>query len=278
MRDSQDRLAEALYGTIWVAYAPTNFNPAVSPPLLPSEDSIREDLRTLRAFGFTGLVTYGADVPAIPRIAEQVGFHYLLLGVWNPANREEMQRVKQEAASPRVLGVIVGNEGLMFRRYDPDVLWAAMEEMRRATGKPVSTTEVIESYFTNQELIERSDFLAVNAHPYFHEKREPQQAVEWTVKAYENLVARVGGKPVIFKEVGLPTQGREDLSEEGQFRYYLLLSESPVRFVYFEAFDALFKQGAVEQSWGLFRADRSPKPAAYVPAGRIRLRGERGFP
>jgi len=267
-------LAGALYRTVWAAYAPTNFNPEASPPVLPSEDSIREDLRTLRAFGFNGLVTYGADVAAVPRIAEEVGFRHMLLGVWDPRNPQEIERVKEAAASSRVLGIIVGNEGLMFRRYDLQTLRKAMDDMRRQTGKPVSTTEVIESYFTTRELVDWSDFLAVNAHPYFHQKRDPDQAVEWTVKAYENLVARVPDKPVVFKEVGLPTRGAEDVSEENQFRYYSLLSKTPVRFVYFEAFDALFKTGALEQSWGLFRADRTPKPAAWVPRVQAAWQGK----
>ena len=29
--------------------------------------------------------------------------------------------------------------------------------------------------------------------------------------------------------------------------------------LYFEAFDARFKDGPIEQSWGLWRSDRTPK-------------------
>ena len=141
--------------------------------------------------------------------------------------------------------------------------------MRRATGKPVSTTEVIESFFTDRELVEMSDLLTVNAHPYFHSIRDPERAAEWTVKAYDNLVARAAGKPVLFKEVGLPSAGGDGLGEAQQADYYERLGRTHVTFAHFEAFDALFKAGPVERSWGLFRADRTPKRAASAIASRV---------
>ncbi|MCX6621791.1 MAG: hypothetical protein NTY38_12095 [Acidobacteria bacterium] len=258
-----DALRTRLMSTVWVAYAPTNFNPDRNPPILPSEESIRADMETLRGAGFDGLVTYGADVPAVPRIAEEAGFRSILLGVWSPGDREEMRRTKEAAHSARVIGVIVGNEGLTFRRYDLTRLHEAMEEMRRDTGKPVSTTEIIEAYFTKPEIVEWSDFLAVNAHPYFHAIRDPGAAAEWTAKAFRNLARRYPTKPLMFKEVGLPTEA-EGLDEKKQFAYYDALLKTEVKFVFFEAYDALFKSGSVEQSWGLFRADRTPKPAAAL--------------
>src|SRR5712692_6129842 len=65
--------------------------------------------------------------------------------------------------------------------------------------------------------------------------------------------------------IGLSTAGAPWNSEgyQGEF-YRQLLTTTDVQFAFFEAFDALFKQGAVEKSWGVFRADRSPKPAATL--------------
>jgi exo-beta-1,3-glucanase (GH17 family) len=257
------RLQARLFKTVWVAYAATNYNPEVHPPVMPRDVSIRADLRTLKAAGFTGLVTYGSDLAAIPRIAEEVGFESLLLGVWAPADFEEMQLAKKAARSRLTVGVIVGNEGLMFHRYTPAQLKHAMDEIRHDTGKPVSTTEIIEQYFTKPELAEWSDFLTVNAHPYFHSVRDPSSAVEWTTRAYHNLADRFPRKPLLFKEVGLPTGG-EGLNEKSQLDYYEALCKSDVKFVFFEAFDAQFKKGPMEQSWGLFHTNRTPKPAVAV--------------
>ncbi len=248
---------------IWVAYAPTHFNPNATPPLRPSEASIRTDLQVLHDAGFDGLVTYGAEFPAIPRIAESIGFKAMLLGIWEPGNVDEMRQAKESARSAIVAGVIVGNEGLTFHRYTLPVLREAMDEMRRDTGKPISTTEIIESYSAIPQLAEWSDFLAVNAHPYFHEIRNPIIAAEWTATAYAKVAKRYPDKMLIFKEVGLPT-AVPGVTEKDQFEYYQALQKTPVKFVFFEAFDALFKKGSAERSWGIFHADRTPKPAAAL--------------
>src|SRR5687768_3010654 len=58
----------------WVCYAPTNYNPDLTPQVLPSDDSIRADMRALRSAGFDGLVTYGAHLPAIVRLAQEADF------------------------------------------------------------------------------------------------------------------------------------------------------------------------------------------------------------
>jgi hypothetical protein len=71
-------------GERWIAYSPTGYFPAESPPVLPRRESLRADLRVLREAGFTGIVTYGAAIPSIPEIAHDLGFHAMLLGIWDP--------------------------------------------------------------------------------------------------------------------------------------------------------------------------------------------------
>ena len=67
-----------------IAYAPNGYFPAESPPVLPSRESLRVDLRVLREAGFTGIVTYGAEIPAIPEIAHDLGFHAAYSGRCGP--------------------------------------------------------------------------------------------------------------------------------------------------------------------------------------------------
>jgi exo-beta-1,3-glucanase (GH17 family) len=256
---------KVLEQTRWIDYAPTNYNPETTPVMLPSEASVREDMRVLRSAGFDGLITYAATLPVIVKVAQEEGFRSVLLGVWDPASAEELRLAKESAANPVVAGIIVGNEGLTFRRYDFDTLRRAMEQLRRDTGKPVSTTEVVEYFYTSRNLVESSDFLTVNAHPYFHGHRDPVRAVDWTLGAWCRLKRHVPDKPILFKEVGLPTEGASENDEAYQRAYYRqLLTTTDVQFAFFEAFDTLFKAGAVEQRWGLFRSDRSPKAAALV--------------
>src|SRR5262249_7853905 len=151
--------------------------------ILPSEDSLRADLQTLRSVGFDGLITYGANLDAIPRLAETVGFKAVLLGVWDPKSKEELTKAREAARQEIVLGLIGGNEGLTFHRYDFDTLKQAVEQLRKATGKPVTTTEVLEKYRTEKRLLTLGEFLTVNAHPYYHNVTRPKDAAEWTIKA-----------------------------------------------------------------------------------------------
>lgn len=257
--DSLAVLRAQLFQLCWVAYAPTNYDPEQG--IVPPAESIRADLQTLRAAGFTGLVTYGADLPIHP-LAREAGFQGLILGVWDPTSPDELGKAAATAHDDVVLGYVVGNEGL-DGRYDYAALQTALAELRRQTGKPVSTTEQWEDY-ADARLLDMGDWLFPNVHPYWHGITDPPQAVAWTVERYQEL-ARQTSKPVVFKEVGLPSGGDPVVSEAAQQTYYQLLAASPVAFVAFEAYDQPWKQWApVEPHWGLFRPDRSPKPAAAV--------------
>lgn len=242
----------------WVAYSPPLSNPNRN--IEASAQAMREDLAVLRQAGFTGLVTYGSSGNMgryLPNLAQSAGFQGLIMGIWDPTNQEEMAQAEAAAKLPTVLGYCVGNEGL-HKRYEIAVLSAAIERLRKATGKPVTTTEEIDDY-SDPALLQLGDWVFPNAHPYFHNQLDPDAAVRWTRAAYDDVVRRAG-RFVLFKEVGLPTAGGPGLSEANQARYYQELAKTKVRFVYFEAYDQPWKTDLpVEPHWGLFRSDRTPK-------------------
>lgn len=240
-----------------VAYAPTNFD--AEKGIFPPEESVKKDLEVLRGAGFNGLVTYGAD-EVIHRVAEEVGFEAMILGVWDPTSQEELNIAKEAAQYSVIIGYVVGNEGLN-KRYDYNTLKAAMDELRQASSKPVTTTEEWGDY-RDPQVMDLGDWVFPNVHPYWHGITDPQQAVHWTVEHFRELTEQTD-KPVVFKEVGLPSGGDPGVDEAKQAEYYRLLSDTAVAFVYFEAYDQPWKQWApVEPYWGLFRQDRSPKPVA----------------
>ena len=111
-------------------------------------------------------------------------------------------------------------------------------------------------------------------HPYWFNVKDPADAAEWTAQQVADLQAEAGPDRVIqLKEVGLPTDGDPAVSEASQAAYYEALQTTGVRFAYFEAFDQYWKsegaESAVGPHWGLFRADRTPKPAAEYVCGRV---------
>ena len=248
---------------VWVCYSPPTSDPTRG--VEATAEAIGEDLSVLRRAGFKGLVTYGSSGVLgreLPALAKSHGFEGLIMGVWEPSNREEIEAAVFASANPVVLGFCVGNEGL-GSRYQLPALSAAIEELRRRTHKPATTTEIIERY-ADENLLRLGDWVFPNAHPYFHNQLAPADAVRWTKTVYDDLKRR-GGRFLMFKEVGLPTAGdaKGELSEESQESYYLGLAKTDVRFAYFEAFDQPWKTHLpVEPHWGIFNADRSPKRLA----------------
>jgi len=211
------------------------------------------------------------EILDIPELAQKAGFDGMIMGVWDPTNESEIKTAETMGQGSIVIGYSVGNEGLDVR-YDLDTLTSTMERLRKATGKPVTTTEQVNDYYENSPLWTISDWIFPNAHPYFSGNRDPNEAVQWTVKVFNNLDP-VSDKQLIFKEVGLPTDGDLDVSESRQAEYYNLLRKTDTTFVVFEAFDAPWKHignqnpdGTYpwpdpEPHWGVFRSDRIPKEA-----------------
>ncbi len=250
----------------WVAYTPPSGNPDRGVEATP--EAIRLDLETLRKARFTGLVTYGCSGvmgTEFPRIAQEVGFKGLIIGIWDPSNQQEIAAAVAAASNPMVLGYCVGNEGLPEKgqtkgRYTLEQLTAVIPSLRTLTGKPVTTAEQYGDY-SDARLLKLGDWVFPTVHPYFYHVREPLAAVKWTKAAYDDLKTR-SGRFVLFKEVGLPTAGDEEgkMSEAAQEKYYTELAKTDVKFVYFEGFDQPWKTHLpIEPHWGIFAADRTPK-------------------
>ena len=144
-------------------------------------------------------------------------------------------------------------------------------DLRATTGKPVATSEDVDTYYRRPELLKVGDWVFAIAHPYWHWTKNPLAAVPWEMDQYAALGQRTD-RFIFFKEVGLPSDGAKGLSEVNQDFYYRELARTDVRFAYFEGFDQPSKDyTSVEPHWGLFRADLSPKLAAW------RLMGVRQF-
>jgi exo-beta-1,3-glucanase (GH17 family) len=262
----------------WVAYSPTHYDPESG--LKPNEIDVRNDLKELRKVGFSGLVTYtakGVLGEKLPKIAEEEGFVNLIIGIWDPLDADELRQAEAASQANITKGFVVGNEGLYPKdghppRYTICQLRERMNALRRKTGKPVTTSEDSAAYSKDKELTRLGDWLFPNAHPYWAGYSDPRQAAEWTRNFFREQ-SHGNEIPVVLKEVGLPTVagGKGQASEKAQAEYYKQLGDHTggadrrVDFVYFEAFDQPWKKGTGERSWGLFRADRTPKEATkYV--------------
>jgi exo-beta-1,3-glucanase (GH17 family) len=247
----------------WVAYSAPNPNPDGS-YYQPTAADIYRDLLALKKANFTGLITYGSSGimgKQFLTIAQSLGYQGVIMGIWNPRSQDELNNAKNAASLPIVLGYGVGNEGLSGprARYSIADLCSAISALHSATGKPATTSEDIEAYYRQPELLNTGDWVFPISHPYWHFTKYALEAIQWERDQYTALQDKTD-RYIFFKEVGLPTAGAFGLSEANQDLYYRGLAETEVRFAYFEGFDQPSKtQASVEPHWGIFHSDLTPK-------------------
>lgn len=247
----------------WVDYSSPNPNPDGG-YYQPIPDSIYQDLLTLKKANFTGLITYGSAGimgKQFLTIAGSLGYQGVIMGIWNPNGQDELDNARNAAILPFVLGYSIGNEGLSEprARYSIPDLCSAITELRASTGKPATTSEDIEAYYRQPELLAVGDWVFPISHPYWHFTKYALDAIQWERDQYAALHGKTS-RYIFFKEVGLPTAGAFGLSEANQDLYYRGLAETEVRFAYFEGFDQPSKtQASVEPHWGIFHSNLTPK-------------------
>ncbi len=275
-----------------IAYTPSRLDPRnpANQGQLPT-NSIRQDLEALRPH-FDGLVLYGyheACTPRIAALARDLNYRAILFAVWDPRSAAEVDGVvvlTNQFAADLACGVVVGNEGLTFSRYEEDDVRFAADRLRRnlTPAVPVSTSEPLAGY--EREFVRGfGDFLAPNIHPVFDRPAlSAADAAAW-VRSEAARLAIQSGKPVLVKETGFPHAGRHtgtpEYSPSLQRDFWSALLRAgklsteelpPGVWVFhgvaFEAFDLPWKTDAsglpIERSWGLFNQAREPYPAAGV--------------
>lgn len=269
-----------------ISYSPSELDPRFpkNHAGLPTA-SIEADLSVLRRV-FDGLVLYGYHEGSTQRIMEaarKLKYRAVLLGIWDPTSRAEVDGVialVHRYHPDFVLGVIVGNEGITFGRYGPSDLSAAADRLlgQLPPEVPVTTSEPLTVSRNSGFVRSFGDFLAPNIHPVWDQPALPaEEAALWTREQAMKLARKVE-KPVLVKETGFPNDGREEYTRKAQrlfWEAYLrdgVIAETRCcdgvwvfHGVAFEAFDLPWKAEdtgiPIEKSWGLFSTDRQEYPA-----------------
>lgn len=254
-------------------------NPANQTRLASS--SLQADLKSLRP-AFDGLVLYGYHEASTPRtvaIAKELGYRAVLLAVWDIKSTAELDGVAalaEQYENDLALGIIVGNEGLTFGRYEEVDLAIAEQRLRFRLGRrfPLTTSEPLVGY-QRAVVLEFGDFLAPNIHPVFdREAFGPAEAAAWARNEAVQLANRAR-KPVVLKETGFPHAGKPAYTPASQRAFWEAYTRPGLKStsgehrayfnVAFEAFDLPWKAAesglAIEKSWGLLSPTREPYPA-----------------
>jgi exo-beta-1,3-glucanase (GH17 family) len=277
----------------FIAYTPRSFAIKGGRIQSATEAGIRQDLTLLRPF-FNGLITYSvtSGLEAVPRIAHELHFRAVILGIWDPLSETEINNVVQAVKKyPGLIGaVIIGNEGLYTKRYQPQDLEKAKRRIKKELPHlPVTTSEPFFLYFEKQYagFLDGFDLLMPNVHPVFETwfvPSAPSQGVNMVVEIAARFQAS-SGKPLLIKESGVPS-GPQDrgFTPEHQARFWTeLLLRFPISshqsLACFEAFDAPWKPEEIaatlpgdhssERFWGFFTEKGTRKQVIDVlPGGR----------
>ena len=266
-----------------MAYTPSGFRVLHGKPIPATSVSIEEDLRVLRPY-VDGLITYSVanGLAEVVGLAEKAGFRAIILGVWSPADKQEVATAVSVARQyPRLVrAIVVGNEGLFWERYRWQDVQKAMQQIRRELpGLAVTTSEPMVSYLGTPARLgcEDQDFLLPNIHPIFESWFGPAsfaQATAFVLDIGRRLYTRCK-KFVLIKESGVPSgPAAEGFTQAGQRAFWRDLldkmrSEPHAALALFEAFDAPWKIDEIardsghrderEAAWGWFTERRQPK-------------------
>lgn len=263
--DIVGRFHGAAYQPYRTGQSPTGAQPTVA--------EIDEDLallarhmRAVRTYSSLGVL---ADLPAL---AAAHGLE-VVQGIWVDGDRErsrsEIEAGVPAAASTSVKRILVGNEVLLRRDLSVPELVSYIREVRRRTGKTVSTAEPWSVWLQNPALARHVDFIAIHVLPYW-EETTTEDALRYAIDKIAQVRARFPGKPVVVAEIGWPSDGRPrwnlrpGLAEEARFVRGVLdyTERSGTEAFVMEAFDGTWKytiEGSVGAYWGLFDAARRLK-------------------
>lgn len=258
----------------------------------PTQAQILEDLRLLEP-QWGVLRVYSSAAPT-PTILETIRSNDLdlvvMIGAWiapddAAANaREVAEAIRLANAYPeQVVAVSVGNETQVdwsAHRSSRQDLIGHLRAVRGAIAQPVTTAD--DYNFWNkpeaQQVAREVDFLLLHAYAMWNGK-SLDEAVGWTERTVDAIRALHPGLPLVIGETGWATELNPEGSERQhirapageaeQARFYRELRawarQAGQPYFYFEAFDEPWKGSAdpreVEKHWGLYRVDRTPKPA-----------------
>lgn len=206
-----------------------------------------------------------------------------------PAGRESNRReveagIRLAREYPEAVAALcVGNETQVFwsaHRLPAETLIGHVRRVRGSSTAPVTVADDF-NFWNKPEsraVAAEIDFVTLHAHPLWN-GQTLDTALDWTRRTVHDIQLVHPGRTIVLGECGWATargttgdqgklmKGVTDEATQAAFVRQLrawIREERRVTFV-FEAFDENWKGGPdatdVEKHWGLFRADRSPKPA-----------------
>jgi exo-beta-1,3-glucanase (GH17 family) len=258
----------------------------------PTADQMREDLQLMVPhWNLIRIYGSGETAATILQIIREDGLDMkVMLGVWiapeaEEHNEQEIAQAIRLAAeySDIIVAVSVGNETQVSwsaHRSPLDRLIGYVRRVRAEVEQPVTVADDF-NFWNKPESLALSpelDFITMHAHPMWN-GLQLEDALAWTADQVAEVQALHPDRTVVLGETGWATRVHDEgeqaelikgrFGEPEQKVFYLAArawaDSTRTAMFYFEAFDENWKGGEhpdeVEKHWGVFRADRTPKPA-----------------
>jgi exo-beta-1,3-glucanase (GH17 family) len=247
--------------------------------------TLEEQLSVLRE-KFDGLVLYRCDEEADLTVAAAVRLKYraVFLTVWDPVSKDEITQAAHlvnRYQDQIALGVSIGSEGLMEKRYTLGDIEHAVKSLRDQTHskEDVEVTTTEPWWFYTRDASETAavraigDFTSANIHVVWDtDIADPARAADWTADRATAL-RKVITKDLVIREAGFPGAGSSPwpnahfiYTREMQAAFWMAWqlrshrsSEHLPLLVAFEGIDNQQKRWQnFEDSWGLLSFDLKP--------------------
>lgn len=239
----------------------------------PNTAELAHDLRIMKKLTNRIRVYASTENSEVVALAAKQGI-LVTAGAWiggdDAANAREVAALKEKLLYyDNIERAIVGNESLLRNDLPVKKLITYIDDVRKSTSVPISTAEPWHVWLKNPELVKHVDFIAVHLLPY-HEGVPVEQAVQYALDRYQQLMDAYPRKKIVITEIGWPSNGptigasvanevnqakfvREFLSKNTleEYDYYLM-----------EAYDQPWKvnlEGWAGAYWGMFDASRHAK-------------------
>lgn len=209
----------------------------------------------------------------------------LSVGVWigenekvNQNQMSELKRILKKYPMHLFEAIYVGNEVLFRQEQTTEKLVEYIQEARNFaislgyTELSVGTSEI--GSLISKELIENTDVIGVNIHPFFGGVRS-EEGSRWTFDFLDNQILPIvnGKSEIVITEVGWPYAGgkyKSAVASPSDFLQFLhefvcQAYKNSYGWYYFEAFDEPWKEvfyegeNKWETEWGVFTNDRKLK-------------------
>ena len=274
-----------------ISYGPYRLGQAPGGPD-PSDAQVREDLHIISKH-WNMLRVYGSRGPteSILRVIRDDNLPIVVVvGAWIAPDDPKSNDAEVDAAIrlantyvAEVAAVSVGNETQVSwsgHRSPPEPLIKHLRRVRKAIQQPVTTAD--DYNFWNkpesQAVASEVDFVMLHAYAMWNQQTL-EAAVPWTAEVVASIKAHHPSHQIVLAETGWATdlnpEGNETqhihapAGEDEQAKFYARFTtwaaQAQQPYFYFSAFDEPWKGSdnprEVEKHWGLFREDRSPKPA-----------------